>query len=490
VTFFFCKVKSRRNICQATTKWKRKNNVRQSFKIKMSQTSRTWSPSSWRGLPAAQQPSYANRDALENALAKVKALPPLVAVHETEALRAQLAECAANKKTRFLLQGGDCAERFDECTARNVESKLKILLQMSLIVTHGARVPTVRIGRLAGQFAKPRSKGTELIDGIEFPSYRGDNVNGFALEDREPDPKRLVEGYFHSAATMNYARVAIAEGLADLRHAKAWDMGFVKNEIRRREYEGLAEQITSAMNFIETCGVKLDPLLKSVDLFTSHEGLHLEYEEAMTKKHADGNFYNTGAHFLWIGDRTRQLDHAHLEYFRGIANPIGIKVGPSMSSEELVQVIEFLWHSPEENPGKITLITRFGAQKVSTMLPPLIRAVQDANLHVVWICDPCHGNTTTSDQGLKTRDFDAILNELETCIRVHDENNSFLGGVHFELTGDNVSECTGGPQSLTARDLPQRYTTLCDPRLNYAQSVEMAFRLTESLKKKEKTLIN
>jgi 3-deoxy-7-phosphoheptulonate synthase len=320
-------------------------------------------------------------------------------------------------------------------------------------------------------------------DGEEIPSYRGDNVNGYEKHLRQPDPNRIVEGYFHSAATINYARVVIAEGLGDLRKADAWSMEFVQNAKRRTVYENISKKIVNAMEFIETCGVALDSALKSIDMFTSHEGLHLDYEESMTTQAPDGKYYNTGAHFLWIGDRTRQLDHAHIEYFRGISNPIGIKVGPSSKPDELIKLIRTLWPDPVASPGRITLISRFGANNVQAMLPPLLKAVQEADppLPVVWISDPMHGNTTTTSDGLKTRSFDDVLKEVAECINVHSKMGSFLAGVHFELTGDNVTECTGGPENLTDKDLPLRYTTLCDPRLNYAQSIEVAFRLAEHI---------
>lgn len=398
------------------------------------------------------------------------------------------AECGDGK--RFLLQGGDCAEQFAECESSTIENKIKILLQQSLVLTYGASMPTVRVGRMAGQFAKPRSSDTETVDGLTLPSYRGDNVNGYAFTEKERtcDPGRLVQGYFHSAATINYMRVVIAEGLADLRHADAWRMDFVNNAKRREECARISERIVSALNFLQTCGVdNLDPVLRSVDMYTSHEALHLEYEEAMTVKRGE-KYYNVGAHYLWIGDRTRQLDHAHVEYMRGIANPIGVKVGPSLANkpEELVSLVKRLWPEPKRSPGKVSLITRFGASNVRAMLPPLVQAIKLAGLPVVWVCDPCHGNTTTASSGHKTRDFDNILKEVEECIAVHEELGSNLGGVHFELTGDNVTECTGGPQELTESDLPERYNTLCDPRLNYAQSLEMAFSITERLKKRKR----
>jgi len=441
-----------------------------------------WSPESWRALPAKQQPAYKDEAKLNKALAKVRALPPLVAAQEVDALRRGLAECVEGK--RFLLQGGDCAEQFSECSASTISNKLKILLQQSLVLTYGAKMPTLRIGRMAGQFAKPRSSDSETIDGVTLPSYRGDNVNSFEFtsESREPNPDRLVDGYFHSAATINYMRVVIAEGLADLRQADAWSMDFVKNQRRRDEYERISQRITSAMNFVETCGVHLDPLLRSVDMYTSHEGLHLAYEEAMTCKAANGEYYNLGTHFIWIGDRTRQLDHAHVEYMRGIANPIGVKVGPSTDPAELVALLQRVWPDPASSPGRVTLITRFGVGNVRKLLPPILAAVRAADLPVLWISDPCHGNTTTTSTGHKTRDFDAILREVEECIAVHREAGSHLGGVHFELTGDNVTECTGGPEDLAEADLPLRYNTLCDPRLNYAQSLEMAFKITDALR--------
>mmetsp|Transcript_17789 Transcript_17789/g.21922 ORF Transcript_17789/g.21922 Transcript_17789/m.21922 type:complete len:483 (-) Transcript_17789:2898-4346(-) len=450
-----------------------------------------WEPHSWRKLPAKQQPKYENEEELLKCIEEVKRLPPIVATTEIDKLQSLLAECARGE--RFLLQGGDCAEQFSDCTWDTIAAKVKILLQMSFAITYGARIPTVRIGRLAGQFAKPRSSDFEILsDGRKVFSYRGDNVNGSDIDTRNPDPKRLLEGYFRSAATMNCARVVIAEGLADLRKATTWDMGFEKNTVRRNENEVMAQKIVSALDFIETCGVALDPVLRSVDMFVSHEGLHLPYEEALTRKSpTNGEYYNIGTHFLWIGDRTRQLDHGHVEYFRGIANPIGIKVGPTMKPLELVDLIEKVWPNPLETPGKVTLITRFGYDNVSSMLPPLIEAVKKANFPVVWICDPMHGNTTSTTvdgKKFKTRKFDSVLKELEECVKAHKESGSFLAGVHFELTGDNVTECTGGPENLTDAHLPERYNTGCDPRLNYAQSIEVAFRLAEYLLESRKSI--
>ena len=315
----------------------------------------------------------------------------------------------------------------------------------------------------------------------KVPVFRGENVNGFEVSERIPDPQRLVKGYFHSSATLNYGRVLLANGLGDLHDAAKWDLGFVENSKRKKEYESMLEQILDSLHFVHTCGIEENNSLSSVDLFTSHEGLGLAYEEAMTRK-INGKHYNLGTNFLWIGDRTRQLDHAHVEYFRGIANPIGVKVGPSMEPNELVELIQKLWLNPQETPGKITLITRFGASKVEALLPQHIEAVQAAGLKVVWSCDPCHGNTFKAENGYKTRRFDQILLEVQKTLEVHNRMNSILGGVHFELTGENVTECIGGPEDLTAEDLPQQYTTYCDPRMNYAQSMEVAFLLAKQLK--------
>jgi 3-deoxy-7-phosphoheptulonate synthase len=402
-----------------------------------------------------------------------------VSVKEIETLKAQLAEVADGK--RFLLQGGDCAERFQDCQPELIEKKLKIMIQMSLVLVWGARMPTVRVARMAGQFAKPRSSDTEVLDGDVVPSFRGENINGYDKQDREPDPSRLLDGYFHSASTMNYGRLLINSGFADIHDAGKWDLDFVQASTRREEYQHMVEQISDSLHFVHMCGVGSDNAhLKTVDLFISHEGLELGYEETMTRE-VDGKYYNVGTDFLWIGDRTRQLDHAHIEYFRGIENPIGIKVGPSMDPSELVPLIRRLWREPEKNPGKITLITRYGNGKVAALLPKHIEAVQAAGLKVIWACDPCHGNTITAENGYKTRPFDRIFGELKQSLEIHRRLGSSLGGVHFELTGENVTECIGGPEGINEVDLPLRYTSFCDPRLNYSQSMEVAFLLAKSL---------
>lgn len=438
-----------------------------------------WSPSSWRKFPIKQQPTYKDVDALNRVTKELSELPPLIVPGEVDKLCKQLGEVAKGK--RFLLQGGDCAERFKDCNSAFIEKKLKILLQMSLVLTWGAKIPTVRIGRMAGQFSKPRSSDFETIDGEQIYSFRGDNVNGFDPSNREPDPSRLLQAYFHSAATLNYVRALLGSKFADLHDASHWDLDFVRNAAHRIEYESMVTRILEALDFIKVCGAGDDPAFSTVDFFTSHEGLHLPFEESMTYK-VDGKYYNLGAHFLWIGDRTRQLDHAHVEYFRGIENPIGIKVGPSSKPEEIVELVKMLWPEPAAQPGRITLITRMGSEKVTEFLPSIVKAVADANLPVVWQCDPMHGNTSTSKpSGLKTRDLDKILKELRVTFEVHKSLGTKLGGVHLELTGENVTECTGGPEMLTEENLPERYTTYCDPRLNYAQSMEVAFLIAAYL---------
>jgi len=445
-----------------------------------------WAPASWRDRPIQQQPPWPEVGALNAALDEVRSLPPLVNHGEVDSLRTHLAEAAAGKA--FLLQGGDCAERFADCTKTVIEAKLKILLQMSLVLTWGARIPVIRVGRMAGQFAKPRSNDTEIIDGTEMPSYRGDNVNDITTDiaARQPDPQRLVKAYHHSAATLNYARALVDGGFADLHHPQHWDLGVVRSQSHRAEYEDMVDRIRDAIEFVESTGVRGTGALRTVELFSSHEGLLLDYEEAFTEKVGD-KWYNLGAHFLWIGDRTRNLGDAHLEYFRGIENPIGIKVGKQMQPKELVEIIREV--EPANRPGRITLISRIGAADVREALPPLIAAVREAGQQVAWSCDPMHGNTTTTavaDGGLKTRNYDRILEELEAAFELHAAQGGQLAGVHFELTGEDVTECTGGPQKLSEADLSRSYETYCDPRLNYAQSLEMALRIAQRLQTRRK----
>ena len=439
-------------------------------------TTDPWHLGSWRARPIRQQPQYDDPDALEGALRQVKALPPLVHAGEVDRLWEELAEASLGR--RFLLQGGDCAERFVDCTAATIENKLKILLQMSVVLTWGARTPVVRVARLAGQYAKPRSNDTEVIDGREVLSYRGDHVNGIHPDERRADPARMVRACYHSAATLNYVRALLAGGFADLHRPSSWDLGFVRHPRRRAEYERMIERISESIQFMEAAGAPYSESLRSCELFTSHEGLLLAYEEAQTVR-VGNDWYNLGAHFLWIGHRTRHLDGAHVEYFRGVKNPLGVKVGPGLEAAELVQMLDRL--NPDNIPGRITLIVRLGERGVSANLPPLIQAIRRSGRSVLWSCDPMHGNTESTSAGLKTRDFDRILSELRQSFDLHRLYGSALGGVHFELTGDDVTECVGGPQDLQVSDLSRSYETFCDPRLNYAQSLELAFLVAQHI---------
>jgi 3-deoxy-7-phosphoheptulonate synthase len=441
-----------------------------------------WSISSWRGRPIQQQPQYRSPEGVERALEVVRGLPPLVARGEVDALRAHLALAARGEA--FVLQGGDCAERFQDCAKEPIEAKLKILLQMSLVLTWGARLPVIRIARIAGQYAKPRSADTEVIDGVELPSYRGDHVHRIeaTLEAREPDPARLIEAYFRSGATLNYVRALLDGGFADLHKPQHWQLQFVRSDAHRQRYEALVERILDALDFVESTGVK-SPTFETVELFSSHEGLLLPYEEAATRMVGQAA-YNLGAHMLWIGDRTRALDGAHVEYFRGIENPIGVKVGPSLAPAELVRLLEVL--EPDDRPGRITLITRLGADRVEHLLPPFIEAVRATGRTVCWSCDPMHGNGSKTEAGLKTRDLTRIHGELARTFEVHDRMRSPLGGVHLELTGEDVTECVGGPQELSEADLGRSYETFCDPRLNYAQSLEVAFLLASRIENRRR----
>ncbi|KAJ3362533.1 hypothetical protein GGF32_005978 [Allomyces javanicus] len=436
-----------------------------------------WSLDSWTTKPIVQDVQYENKAQVTKVLAKLRHLPPLVCAPEIDQLRAQLKEVAEGK--RFLLQGGDCAELFDYCSADPIENKLKVLLQMSLVLTWGSRIPVVRVARMAGQYAKPRSKPTEIIDGKEVLSFRGDNVNGFDVADRAADPDRLLGAYFHSAATLNYLRSLVSSGFADLHHPSSWDLNHVKKHEVRQDYQAIVNRLTDALHYMKTIGADTNAAspLSTVDMYVSHEALLLEYEACLTRMpHGPaGGAYNLGAHFVWIGDRTRQLDGAHVEYMRGLRNPIGVKVGPSMPAADLGALIARL--DPDKEPGKVTLITRYGADKVRQHLPAHIAAVKAAGYDgiVVWTCDPMHGNTESAPSGHKTRQFDKIVRELSESLRIHKECGSYLGGVHLELTGDRVTECTGGSMELAAKDLPVNYQTYCDPRLNYEQALDVAF---------------
>ncbi len=447
-----------------------------------------WTPSSWTTKPIKQGVTYPDQAAITDSLARLERLPPLVTPTEIVRLRSSLRDVALGKA--FLLQGGDCAELFDYCEQGAIESKIKLLLQMSLVLIWGANKPVVRIARMAGQFAKPRSSPTETYEGKEIPSFRGDNINGFDPKDRTPDPKRLVDAYFHSASTLNYMRASLSSGLADLHSPLDWGLGHVRDDNIKAKYQRIVESITESLRFMRTIGADSSARgLETVDLYTSHEALLLGYEQTLTRHLAHPapsslsspplnptstkGFYNTSAHFLWIGDRTRQLTGAHIEYIRGIENPIGIKVGPTLPPDELVPLLDTI--NPTRAIGKITLITRYGDSRIAELLPAHIRAVQASGHTVVWQCDPMHGNTRSTPSGVKTRRFSSILSEVAQALRIHKEEGSYLGGVHLELTGDAVTECVGGSEGLTDDDLGMNYTTYCDPRLNEKQALELAF---------------
>jgi 3-deoxy-7-phosphoheptulonate synthase len=440
-----------------------------------------WRPESWQNFPALQQASYPDPVALANALGTLAELPPLVTSWEILSLREQIAEAQAGK--RFLLQGGDCAESFDECSSPLITNRLKVLLQMSLALIHGLQMPVVRIGRFAGQYAKPRSSDLETRDGVTLPSYRGDLVNAFAFNkaSRIPDPQRLLQAHAYSALTMNFVRSLVDGGFADVHHTEYWELGWLDHSPLADEFHKLTESLGQSLRFMETITGSDAGTLKRVDFFTSHEALHLPYEQAQTRQvPRQSGWFNLGTHFPWIGMRTAELDGAHVEYFRGIRNPLGIKVGPGMSREWLAGLLEKL--NPEGETGRIVLIHRMGEAKIEEHLPPLIKAVQDTGSPVLWIADPMHGNTESTGDGIKTRRFRKILREMDLAFEIHRDNDSRLGGIHLELTGENVTECTGGARDLSDEDLKRDYKSTVDPRLNYEQSLEMAMLIVRKHK--------
>jgi 3-deoxy-7-phosphoheptulonate synthase len=439
-----------------------------------------WNPQTWRALPAEQQPDWPDQGRLDAALGKIGKLPPLVFAGEARVLQAQLAEVAAGRA--FLLQAGDCAESFDEFNADRIRDKLKVILQMAVVLTYAGGVPVVKVGRIAGQFGKPRSSPTETRNGLTLPSFRGHNVNGheFTTEMRTPNPQRLVEGYHQSAATLNLLRAFTKGGFADLARVHAWNQEFVADSPEGQRYEEVARGIERALRFMRAIGVETEAEheLHTVDFFTSHEALLLGYEEALTRQDSlTGDWYDCSAHLLWIGERTRQLDHAHVEFLRGVKNPIGCKLGPSATPEEVLGICEAI--NPERIPGRLTLISRMGAGKVGEVLPHLLVAVRDAGHPVVWACDPMHGNTYTAPSGYKTRHVDEVLEEVAGFFGACDREGVWPGGLHVELTGDPVTECLGGSDSLVDADLESSYETICDPRLNARQSLDLAFRTAE-----------
>ncbi len=444
-----------------------------------------WSPESWRNKPVVQVPEYPDAGALKAAEDKLSNYPPLVFAGEARNLRAQLADAADGKA--FLLQGGDCAESFAEFHPNNIRDTFRVLLQMAVVLTFASGKPVVKVGRLAGQFAKPRSSDVEEQNGVTLPSYRGDMVNdiAFSEEARLPDPERMVQVYNQSAATLNLLRAFAQGGYANLEEVHRWNLEFVSSGEQARKYAQLADRIDEAMTFMAACGLTPDaaPQLRETDFYTSHEALLLGYEEAMTRiDSTSGDWYDTSAHMLWIGDRTRQLDSGHVEFMRGIANPIGLKTGPSQTPDELLKVIDAL--NPNNDPGRLVLISRMGHDQVEEILPNLVRAVSREGRNVVWTCDPMHGNTIKAQSGYKTRPFDQILQEVRGFFAVHEAEGTHAGGVHIELTGQNVTECTGGAQAITDEGLSDRYHTHCDPRLNASQSLELAFLVGEHLKAK------
>jgi 3-deoxy-7-phosphoheptulonate synthase len=446
-------------------------------------TAATWSPQSWRRLPAAQQPRWPDQGALERAVVELSALPPLVFAGEARRLRAALAEVAAGRA--FLLQAGDCAESFLEFSADNIRDKLRVVLQMAVVLTYGAGVPVVKVGRIAGQFAKPRSSDTETVAEGEVESFRGHMVNSEAAEPaaRVPDPARLLSAYHQSAATLNLLRAFTTGGFADLSQVHQWNQQFVASSDEGRRYEQIAGEIDRALRFMAACGIDLgaETSLHQVEYFTSHEALILPYEEALTRIDSlTGDPYDCSAHMLWVGERTRQLDGAHVEFVSGIHNPLGVKIGPSATVEDVLALCRRL--DPDRVPGRLTLITRMGAGRVAQALPPLLEAVAEAGHPVVWACDPMHGNTFVSDGGRKTRRFDDILGEIRGFFEAHRRAGTWPGGVHVELTGEDVTECLGGFGDILETQLHERYTTMCDPRLNARQSIDLAFRVAELLR--------
>ncbi|HEY9557855.1 MAG TPA: 3-deoxy-7-phosphoheptulonate synthase class II [Acidimicrobiales bacterium] len=446
--------------------------------------STAWAPDSWRERVAAQQPRWPDEAALEASLKQLHTLPPLVFAGEARALTADLAQVADGKA--FLLQAGDCAESFDSFSADGIRDRLKVILQMAIVLSYSSGVPTVKVGRIAGQFAKPRSSDTEVIGDLEIPSFRGHIVNDIAPTEaaRVPNPDRLLQAYHQSASTLNLLRAFVKGGFADLSRVHQWNQEFVASSREGQRYERLADDIERALRFMRACGIdsETQPNLHEVDFFTSHEALILGYEEALTRQDSlTGEWYDCSAHMLWIGERTRQLDGAHVEFLRGVGNPVGCKVGPTVTADEVLALCEAL--NPDRIPGRLTLISRMGADIIEDNLRPLLAAVRDSGHPVVWACDPMHGNTFTSASGRKTRHLDAVMSEIAGFFAAHRAEGTWPGGVHVELTGDDVTECLGGAEEILDTDLDSRYETMCDPRLNGRQSIDLAFRVAELLQR-------
>jgi len=441
-----------------------------------------WTLNSWRNFPIKQVPAYKDAEALQSVEERLAGFPPLVFAGEARSLKAHLAEVCEGRS--FLLQGGDCAESFVEHHADNIRDTFRVLLQMAVVLTYGAKLPVIKVGRMAGQFAKPRSADTEAIDGVELPSYRGDIINGieFDATARVPDPERQISAYRQAASTLNLLRAFAKGGYADLTEVHRWNQGFIAESPQGARYEAMANQINEAMDFMAACGITslTAPQMGMVDFYTSHEALLLGFEQALTRLDStSGEYYDTSAHMLWIGDRTRQPDGAHVEFLSGVKNPLGLKCGPSLEPDELITLLDKL--NPENEAGRITLIARFGHENVEAHLPALVRKVTAEGRKVVWSCDPMHGNTIKASNGYKTRPVDRILTEVQRFMAVHQAEGTHAGGIHFEMTGQNVTECLGGAQAISEEDLSSRYHTHCDPRLNGSQALELAFLIAEGL---------
>ncbi|MGI0440016.1 class II 3-deoxy-7-phosphoheptulonate synthase [Helicobacter himalayensis] len=442
-----------------------------------------WSKQSWRTKPIKQHPVYENTKELEEVEKTLSSYPPLVFAGEARALKSQLAKACAGKA--FVLQGGDCAESFLQFNAVNIRDLFKVIIQMGAILTYGASLPIVKIGRMAGQFAKPRSSDTETINGVELPSYRGDLINGVEFEKsaRLAQPQRLLQGYNQSAATLNLLRAFAQGGFADLNQVHKWNLNFVKDNAFGKKYEELASRITQALDFMRACGIDSQkfPILREVDFYTSHEALVLHYEEALTREDSlSGEFYDCSAHMLWIGERTRGLDEAHIEFLSGVKNPLGVKIGPTATKEEVMGICEKL--NPQNEAGRLNLIVRMGAENIKQNFPKLLDSLRGEGREILWSCDPMHGNTIKASSGYKTRDFACVLDEVKSFFEIHKANGSVAGGVHLEMTGADVTECVGGSQAITEEGLACNYSTQCDPRLNATQAIEMAFLIADMIK--------
>ena len=445
---------------------------------------RKWKINSWKNYPVKHIPNYKDEKELNMVLSKIKNFPPLVFAGETRHLKEQLANVADGKA--FLLQAGDCAESFAEFNPDNIRDTFKVILQMSLVLTYSASLPVIKVGRIAGQFSKPRTSPTEKKDNKELPSYLGDNINGIEFNEkaRKPDPKRLFKAYSQAASTLNLIRAFCHGGFADLQNVHLWNLGYIKKSPQAKKFKELEDRIADALAFMDACGInsEFNRRLKTVNFWTSHEALLLPFEESMTRVDSTtGEHHDTSAHFVWIGDRTRQLEGGHVEFCRGIENPIGIKCGPTTKADEIVKIINAI--NPKNKKGKITLISRFGHENVEKFLPKLIRTIKKEGANVIWSCDPMHGNTIKSATGYKTRPFNNVLKEVKNVFAVHQSEGSYAGGLHIEMTGQNVTECTGGAQKISDQDLSSRYHTHCDPRLNANQALELAFLISDEIKK-------